>query len=315
MWAMKKVGFTLIGIVLLAPQAPALPDRPAPGTPAKTTVVVVVPGTVEPFQNRQLEVVLHEYDPRFKEKETVIDSHVNKGFGHAKGADSTIRLTLGANAMMKPAMHYYVTADVLQSGGKRMLIGEKDGKRQIYNLRTDGIANQVTMIFRKAKPQDIVLDIADEIRKGNNAKATKLAKARTNDFEDFYEVMNFFRPRTKGGMGWGATPGKIPQQDALENRLLVLGRMLPMNFLEDEKSNEEAATWIAAIAELASAKEFDFRPMGKKNKADFQKKAAALRAEADGFARAIAQKNAAAIQQSARSVMQACYQCHEIYRD
>jgi hypothetical protein len=121
----------LIGIAFLGPHAPAVPDRPGRGEPAKTQVVVKVPENVASFRNHRLDVVLNEYDPRVKGKETLIDKHSDKAFSHNRFAETTRAISLGANAQMKPAMHYYVTVEAFNAAGKRTLVGEKDSKRGI----------------------------------------------------------------------------------------------------------------------------------------------------------------------------------------
>jgi hypothetical protein len=180
---------------------------------------------------------------------------------------------------------------------------------------SDGKANQVTMIVRQARVQDIVMDIADEIEKGNDAKAAKMAQARAKEFAELYDVMNLHRPRAKGGLGWGTTPGNVAAQDGIEIKLRNLARAVPANFFQDLKNNEEAGYWIAAMAELTAARDADFRPMGMKTKADWHKKAALLRAEADLFVKAVTAQNVLAIQNSARAINNACNQCHAVYRD
>jgi hypothetical protein len=305
----------LIGIAVLSPHAPAVPDRPGRGEPAKTQVVVKVPDNFESFQNQHLEVVLYEYDPRVKGRETLVDKHSDKAFSHNRFAETTIAISLGANAQMKPAMHYYVTVEAYNAAGKRTLIGEKECKRGISNVLSEGKANQVTMIVRQARVQDIVMDIADEFKKGNDAKAAEMVQARAKEFEGVDDLMGLYRQRTRGGLGWGSTSGNNSAKDGIEIKVRNLARAVPANFFQDAKNNEEAAYWIAAIAELTAARDAEFRPMGKKTKADWHKKAGQLRTEADAFAMAVAAKNVLAIQSSAQGITNACNQCHAVYRD
>ena len=115
-------------------------------------------------------------------------------------------------------------------------------------------------------------------------------------------------------MGWGSAPVNLPNQDGLEMKLLSLRRGVPANFLNDAKNNEEAASWIAALAELTAAKP-EFRPMGKKTMADWNKKAAMFRAEADVFAKAIADRDLKAVQKGAQAVLATCTNCHIVYKE
>jgi hypothetical protein len=304
----------LIGSAWLVAQSAAVPDRPAPGQPADTRVVVVVPAKVETFGYVQLEVTLYEYDPRAKGKETQIDKHVKKAFGHNLGVESSLPITLGGNARLKPEMLYYVKVEAFDRAGKRTHLAEQDGKRGACHVLTAGKPSQVTMIVRQATSKDVVLDIVEEIKKGNNPKVEAMAKARAKDFEELLDIEDFYRRRNKGGLGWGATPGNNAVQDGLETRMLALTRAVPVNFAQDAKNNEEAAAWIAAIAELTAAKP-EFRPMGRKTLEDWRKKAGQLRADTEEFAKAIAANNPVAIRKSAQAVVNACNSCHEIYRD
>lgn len=311
----SRLAAILVGITLVVQLTPAVPIRPSREEPATTQVVVRVPDNVESFRNHHLEVALYEYDPGVKGVENLVDKHFDKKFNHNRGAQTTIVLTLGANARLKAGMHYHVTVAAFDPAGKRTHLGEKDSKRGTVHVLSDGKPNQVTMIVRPARVQDIVMDIADEIKKGNDAKAAKMAQARAKDFAELIDLEDLYRRRNTHGLGWGSTPGNIAAQDGLEMKLRNLARVVPANFIQDAKNNEEAAYWIAAMAELTIARDSEFKPMGIKTKADWHKKAAAVRAEADVFAKAIAVNNVAAIQKSAAAINNACIQCHDVYRD
>lgn len=300
---------------MLVPDARAIPVRPARGEPATTLVVVQAPANLAPIPNRDLEVILWEIDPRVPGKEVMVEKHLQRAFRHAAGAETNQRITLGAHATAMPDMVYHVTVAVLDPFGKRTHLGEKNGVRGLASVPSEGKPSQITMVIRLAKPHDAVYEIADEIRRGNNVKATKLAEQRAKDFEELYDVMGLYRPRSKRGMGWGMTPGPIPGQDGLESRLRQIERGIPANFLQMQADNEDAAYWIAALAELTASKPFDFGANGQKKKADFLQKAAALRREADRFAQAVHRKDMPTIQALARTINQACMDCHVVYRD
>lgn len=313
--AMVLLAFTC---AVLAQSALAVPDRPAPGDLARTQVSVFVPEKVESFQNGRLEVVLYEYDPRVPGREIEIEKHIDKAFRHNRGVTTVSAVTLGASAPMKPGMHYYVTVAAYDGAGKRTHLAEPDGKRGLAHVLASRSApqpSQATMVLRPAGPRDIVMDIADEIKKGNAAKATALAKARSKDFEEICDVMNLYRLRPKGGMGWGSIRRDFPVQDGLEMKLRILERGVPANFLRDAENNQESAYWIAALAELTVVRDIEFRPMGKKTEADWKQKATHFRTEADNFGKAIAAGNVAGIQKGAAALTNACNQCHHVYRE
>jgi hypothetical protein len=310
-----------IAIVVLATctalKSLALPDRPAPGEPSNTQINLIIPGKLPGFQNHVLEIALHEYDPHVKNKEIVFDKYIDKAFRHATGTDTVRNFTLGAARSTKPGMQYFVTVAIYDARGMRTHLGEKDGVRSLCSVLTVGKPNQVNMLVRPAKPQDNVMDIADEIRKGNDIKASALAKARAVDFADLYDVENLYRPRTRKGMGWGSTPNNvpIPAQDALENKLRNLSRAVPLGFFQDENNNLEAAYWIAALAELTKVRDSEFQAGGKKTKMDWHNRSAQLRFEAVGLASAIAARDEAAVKARAQAIINACDQCHIVYRD
>jgi hypothetical protein len=309
-----RVFFLALGVVCLCQAASGVPDRKAPGEPATTQVTILVPAAVDSFANHRLEVALHQFDPRGGDHETLIDVHIDKAFTHNRGVPNQLLVTIGAQAMTNPDMYYSVTVAAFNAHGKRSHLGELDGKRGLVQVLTAGKSNQVTVTLRQATPKDIVLDLADEIKRGNHVKVTAMAKARAKDFEELLDVEDLYRRRNKDGMGWGSTPGPNGAQDGLEPKLFALSRAVPANFVQDAKNNEEAALWIQALAELVAVKP-DFKPMGKKTLADWEKKAAALRTEADAFAKAVAAQNVLAIRTSAQGVVNACTNCHIIYRD
>src|SRR5262249_11228203 len=78
----------LISVGFLSHHALAVPDRLAPEEPAKVQVFVTVPAGVQSFVNRQLEVVLYEYDPHAPGQESLIARHVNKVFRHNRGVET-----------------------------------------------------------------------------------------------------------------------------------------------------------------------------------------------------------------------------------
>lgn len=302
---------------LVAREVNALPDRPAPGEPANTQVNVILPAKLAGFQNHTLEVTLYQFDPRVKDSEIAFDKHIDKAYRHVSGNDSARAISLGVARMTKPGMQYYVTVAIFDARGQRTHLGEKDGVRSNGGVLTAGKPNQVNMVLRPATKHDIVMDIADEIRKGNDVKASAVAKARAGDFLELYDVENLYRPRNRKGMGWGPTPPNVPTpaQDALENKLRNLARAVPVTFFQDEQNNLEAAYWIAALAELAKVRDSEFQVGGKKTKADWHNRMAQLRVEATQFAQAIAVRDEATLKTKAQTIINLCDQCHMVYRD
>src|SRR5262245_22910207 len=80
----------------------AVPDRPVLGDSASTSVTLFLPATHVTFPRRQLEVTLHEVDPRVRNREVLVDKLTIKGFTHQQGADTVRSVTLGFNQQIKP---------------------------------------------------------------------------------------------------------------------------------------------------------------------------------------------------------------------
>ena len=308
-------GIALIaGFCVLPSIAPAVPDRHAPGSSANTQITLMIQADVDGFQNRRVEARLYEFDPRQLASEFEIDKRVET-LNHVRGAETWRTFNLGAGGMVKPGKQYYVAVNLFDASGHRSHVGEKDGKRGDTFVLTAGKPRQITMVVRKATPRDVVHEIADEIRKGNDVKATKLAQVRAKYFDELYDIMSLYRPRSKRGMGWGSTPPLANVPDGLEVKLTSLSRAVPANFAEDQSNNMDAGYWIAALAELTLARDSEFKPIGNKTKADWHQKSSLLRLEAMHFVKAAAARDADAIQKSARAINNACAQCHTVYRD
>ena len=139
-------------LVLCAVMAMATSSLARAQESAKVQATVQVPAKLDSFKDQQLELLLYEFDPRIAgKKATQIDKHLNKTFSHATGKDTAVEITLGAKATINPKMRYYITVFVLDAGGKRTHIGEKDGKAGLCLVLTDGNPSKVTTIARPVR--------------------------------------------------------------------------------------------------------------------------------------------------------------------
>ncbi len=66
-----------------------------------------------------------------------------------------------------------------------------------------------------------VAKVAEALKKGDADGAAKLAAkaAAMKEFDDVSDLMHLFKPRNKGGMGWGPTEGKNAAKDGLEKKI------------------------------------------------------------------------------------------------
>ena len=158
-------------------------------------------------------------------------------------------------------------------------------------------------------------NIADLIKRGHTPAARKLAQAVALKLEEFYDVAELYRPRNKTGLGWGPMPQANVQQDGLERMLMIFARGVPPAALNTPGNNEEAALWIAAIAELtiAMAPKKDM-PRGQ-TRAAWLLWSDQLVGASLGFRQASADNNPKAMQQAAAKILTACNSCHNVFRD
>jgi hypothetical protein len=162
-----------------------------------------------------------------------------------------------------------------------------------------------------------VKNIAALLKAGNSAGATKLAqatvKAGIRDIDDIADLMHLYKPRNKGGIGWGPKPQPNPAADGLERGVLNFAKQIAPNDLRETARNEEAAYSIAAMAELTAAAAPAFN--GKPNIAkDWVAKAERVRGAAFDLAKASAAANANGMRNAAANTIEACVSCHAKYK-
>jgi hypothetical protein len=158
-------------------------------------------------------------------------------------------------------------------------------------------------------------NIADLIKRGHTPAARKLAQAVVPKLDEFYDVAELYRARNKTGLGWGSMPQPIAVQDGLERTLMIFARGVPPAALNTPGNNEEAALWIAAIAELtiAMAPKKD-RPRGQ-TRAAWLLWSDQLVGASLGFRQASADNNPKAMQQAAAKILTVCNNCHNVFRE
>jgi hypothetical protein len=157
--------------------------------------------------------------------------------------------------------------------------------------------------------------IGDAIKKGD-ADATKKLAAKASgmkEIEDNADLMHLFKPRNKGGMGWGSKAGANPATDGLEKRVQEYAKNVKANEATDP-NNEEAGRWIAAMAEMIKLRVPAKDMAGGKTKKAWSEFADATREAADGFTKAAAGKNAATIKGAADKLNTTCLNCHSKFK-
>jgi hypothetical protein len=157
--------------------------------------------------------------------------------------------------------------------------------------------------------------IAAAIQSGDSAGAKKLAEASAKKIDEVSDLMHLFRPRSKGGLGWGSKASKPDASDGLEKKIQEFTKTVPAAAAGQKDVNGEAATWIAALAELTLAKTpAKDGPAGKTKKA-WIGWSNDLRDAAAELSKASASGNPAAISKAANKVNNACVSCHSKFKE
>lgn len=122
-----------------------------PDTSTKVTAAVSLPKTLATFTGRTLELRLYEYDPRLADAPSKLIQKIAKpGFAHTKGKPTVTKIVIGAKGTINPRRSYYLTMFVL-NGKRRTHIGEKDGKRGLCKVLTNGQPRNVKVIVRSIR--------------------------------------------------------------------------------------------------------------------------------------------------------------------
>ena len=162
---------------------------------------------------------------------------------------------------------------------------------------------------------EAITKVADAIKKGNADSAKKLA-AKANslkDIEDNSDFMHLFKLRNKGGLGWGSKAGANPATDGLEKKIQEYAKNVKANEAADP-ANEDAALWIAAMAEMTKLRVPEKDQAGGKTKKAWKDFADEMRDAAAGFSKAVAGKNASAIKTAADKLNNTCLNCHSKFK-
>ena len=164
-------------------------------------------------------------------------------------------------------------------------------------------------------PAVAVKKIAAEIKKGNLEGAKKAAAAAGKDIEEVADLMHLYRPRNKGGMGWGAKAGTNPATDGLEKKIQEFAKGVPANIADQVENNLEAAYWIAALTEVVHAKTPAKDSGGGKTKKAWTGFTDEMRAAGNDLIKAAAAKDGKAMAKAANKINSACTNCHSKFKE
>jgi hypothetical protein len=161
-----------------------------------------------------------------------------------------------------------------------------------------------------------VKEMADELKKGDKAKAKKLADDAAKNLDEISDMMHLFRPRNKGGLGVGPIPLANPAKDGIEVMIRDLARDVPGGIAKQAAGLEAMGYYIAAMGELANAA-VGKAPTGggKKTKKAWTEMSEDMRVLGVAFAKASAAKGAQEIKTAAAKVNANCNKCHSIFKE
>ena len=115
----------------------------------KVTGTVVTSKTVKDYAALTLELRLYEYHPFIADKPADLVAKLNlKDYAHKAGKETKTQFKVGEAGTIMAGMSYYLTCFVIDTKGKRYLMGEKDGKRGLCKVLTAGNPNKVNLILR-----------------------------------------------------------------------------------------------------------------------------------------------------------------------
>lgn len=164
-------------------------------------------------------------------------------------------------------------------------------------------------------PVETAKKIAAEIQKGNAAGAKKLAEGAAKQFEEVSDLMHLFRPRNKGGLGWGAKAGANPATDGLEKKIQEFAKAVPATAAAQVDANLEAASYLAALTELTHTKVPSKDAAGGKTKKAWTGFTNDMHEGVTAFTKAAEKKDAAAMSKAASKINSACVNCHSKFKE
>jgi cytochrome c556 len=153
-----------------------------------------------------------------------------------------------------------------------------------------------------------------------NADILKLVEGKGSAEEiakkaELGDVMQAFKPRSKGGLGIGPTPDAI-KPDGIEQKLIDLGKskrgLTKADLAKQGDALARAAEATKAISDVAL---FYADKDGKKNPTKWKQFAGDMKKSAEDLATAAHKSDADAIKKSVNKLNASCNDCHADFRD
>jgi hypothetical protein len=169
--------------------------------------------------------------------------------------------------------------------------------------------------------KDTILKIADAEGKKDTDAAQKQAQALAGKVDEIAPVMDLMKPRADGGLGVGASAGKITP-DGIEKKLLAMAKdaaaMKPLaggQLKEQAEALARMAEEIAAIADVAKLKCPVKKKEGDKDPKAWAKWCDDMHQTALEFAEVARAKDAAKLKGMTLKLNGTCTECHAAFRE
>jgi Cytochrome C' len=158
-------------------------------------------------------------------------------------------------------------------------------------------------------PRGVVERIAAAVKKGDMDGAKKMAGAYAKKAESVEEVMDLFKTKKKGGIGFGNKP-----TDGIESKYREVARDGAKGLSADASKYENMAYITVAIGLIAEAKVPE-KDAGKKLRKTWLQSSQDMQEGALALAKAAKSKTAADVKTAAARVNAACNACHSDFRN
>jgi cytochrome c556 len=161
------------------------------------------------------------------------------------------------------------------------------------------------------KTQAAIVAAGAALAKGDSAKVAEVEKF------DLDPIMAAFKPRMRGGIGFGEKAGLVPpNEDGIESKCISLGKK-PLSAGDAEKFQgavSDLAYQVLAIGKATDAKWPESKDKSK-SKEKWLEFNAIMKEGATELGDAAKAKDSAKIKASAAKINRSCNECHTVFRD
>jgi len=160
--------------------------------------------------------------------------------------------------------------------------------------------------------QKAILEVAKlaEDSKNDKAVATKVAAIKKK-FDDLGTVMHIYKPKDKGGLGFGSSP-----KGGIEFKIRDLAKRKLAGLTLTKESKELIRMGYVNIAMAEIAKHYPpEKPKAGKGKKEWNEHLVNQKTAAQDLIKAVKDKNPAKIKDAAEKLDSACNNCHSDFRD